>query len=76
MKIKIFKKNKVFPNGFVMTNLQFIELLKRAFFEYFFMKKAGKKPSLMNLEDLIEIFRNQVIEQYKNQQDELNNDKK
>lgn len=59
-----------------MTNLQFIELLKRAFFEYFFTKKAGKKPSLMNLEDLIELFKNQVIEQYKNQQDELNNDKK
>ena len=59
-----------------MTNLQIILLLKTAFFEYFFTKKAGKKPSLMNLEDLIEIFRNQVIEQYKNQQDELNNDKK
>ena len=59
-----------------MTNLQFILLLKHAFFEYFFMRKAGKKPSLMNLEDLIEIFRNQVIEKYKNQQDELNNDKK
>jgi hypothetical protein len=59
-----------------MTNLQIILLLKTAFFEYFFTKKAGKKPSLMNLEDLIEMFRNQVIEQYKNQQDELNNDKK
>ena len=59
-----------------MTNLQFIELLKRAFFEYFFMRKTGKKPSLMNLEDLVELFRNEVIEQYKNQQDELNNDKK
>ena len=59
-----------------MTNLQFILLLKHAFFEYFFTKKAGAKPSLMNLEDLVEMFRNQVIEQYKNQQDELNNDKK
>ena len=59
-----------------MTNQQFILLLKTAFFEYFFMKKAGKKPSLMNLEDLIELFRNQVIEQYKNNQNELNNDKK
>ena len=59
-----------------MTNLQFILLLKHAFFEYFFMRKAGKKPSLMNLIDLVELFRNQVIEQYKNQQDELNNDKK
>ena len=59
-----------------MTNLQFILLLKTAFFEYFFTRKAGKKPSLMNLEDLIEMFRNQVIEQYKNNQNELNNDKK
>ena len=59
-----------------MTNQQFILLLKTAFFEYFFMRKAGKKPSLMNLEDLIELFRNQVIEQYKNNQNELNNDKK
>ena len=59
-----------------MTNLQFILLLKHAFFEYFFMRKAGAKPSLMNLIDLVELFRNQVIEQYKNQQDELNNDKK
>ena len=59
-----------------MTNQQFILLLKHAFLEYFFMRKAGKKPSLMNLEDLVELFRNQVIEQYKNQQDELNNDKK
>ena len=59
-----------------MTNQQFILLLKTAFFEYFFMRKAGKKPSLMNLEDLVELFRNQVIEQYKNNQNELNNDKK
>ena len=29
-----------------MTNQQFILLLKTAFFEYFFMRKAGKKPSL------------------------------
>ena len=59
-----------------MTNLQFILLLKHAFFEYFFMRKAGAKPSLMNLIDLVELFRNQVIEQYKKQQNELNNDKK
>ena len=59
-----------------MTNQQFILLLKTAFFEYFFMRKAGKKPSLMNLEDLVELFRNEVIEQYKNQQNELSNDKK
>ena len=43
-----------------MTNLQFIELLKRAFFEYFFTRKAGAKPSLMNLLDLVELFRNEV----------------
>ena len=67
-----------------MTNLQFILLLKHAFFEYFFTKKAGAKPSLMNLEELVEIFRNQiekeVIENYKKSIKrklyELNNDKK
>ena len=67
-----------------MTNLQFIELLKRAFLEYFFIRKAGNKPSLMNLEELVEIFRNQiekeVIENYKKSIKrklyELNNDKK
>ena len=46
-----------------MTNLQFIELLKHAFFEYFFMRKAGAKPSLMNLIDLVELFRNEVEKQ-------------
>ena len=67
-----------------MTNLQFIELLKTAFFEYFFMRKAGKNLSLMNLEELVEIFRNQIekeiIENYKKSIKrklyELNNDKK
>lgn len=67
-----------------MTNLQFIELLKRAFFEYFFIRKAGKKPSLMNLEELVELFRNQIENEVisnckktlKTKIDELNNDKK
>ena len=67
-----------------MTNLQFILLLKRAFFEYFFMKKAGAKPSLMNLEDLVELFRNEVEKQaikdykktIKSKLYERNNDKK
>ena len=67
-----------------MTNLQFIELLKCAFFEYFFMRKTGKKPSLMNLEDLVEMFRNEVEKQaikdykktIKSKLYERNNDKK
>ena len=67
-----------------MTNLQFIELLKRAFFEYFFTRKAGKKSSLMNLEELVELFRNQIENEVisnckktlKTKIDELNNDKK
>ena len=67
-----------------MTNLQFIELLKRAFFEYFFTRKAGKKPSLMNLEELVELFRNEVEKQaikdykktIKSKLYECNNDKK
>ena len=67
-----------------MTNQQFILLLKTAFFEYFFTKKAGAKPSLMNLIDLVELFRNEVEKQaikdykktLKTKIDELNNDKK
>ena len=46
------------------------------FSSIFLSEKQAKKPSLMNLEDLVELFKNQVIEQYKNQKNELNNDKK
>ena len=59
-------------------------LLKGLFFEYFFMKKEGKKPSLMNLLDLVELFRNEVEKQaikdykktIKSKLYECNNDKK
>ncbi len=48
------------------------------------MRKAGKKPSLMNLEDLVELFRNEVEKQaikdykktIKSKLYECNNDKK
>ena len=67
-----------------MTNLQFILLLKHAFIEYFFTKKACAKPSLMNLIDLVELFRNEVEKQaikdykktIKSKLYECNNDKK
>lgn len=63
-----------------MTDLQFIELLKRAFFELFFIRKNGKRPSAMNLLELVEIYRNQVIKDYlktkKSKKNEYNNDEK
>ena len=60
-----------------MTDLQFIELLKRAFFEFFFIRKNGKKPSVMNLLELVEMYRDQVIKNYlKDKNDEHNNDEK
>ena len=60
-----------------MTDLQFIELLKRAFFEFFFIRKNGKRPSVMNLLGLVEMYRNQVITDHlKSKNDEHNNDEK
>lgn len=60
-----------------MTDLQFIELLKRAFFEFFFIRKNGKRPSVMNLIELVELFRKQVITDHlKSKNDEHNNDEK
>lgn len=43
-----------------MTDLQFIQLLKRAFFEFFFIRENGKRPSVMNLLELVELFRKQI----------------
>ena len=43
-----------------MTDTQFIQLLKRAFFDLFFIKKDGKKPSLLNLIELVEIYKENV----------------
>lgn len=63
-----------------MTDLQFIELLKRAFFDFFFIRKNGKRPSVMNLLELVEMYRDQVIKDYlktnKNQRNEYNPNEK
>lgn len=63
-----------------MTDLQFIELLKRAFFEFFFIRKNGKRPSVMNLLELVEMYKDQVIIDYlktnKNQENEYNPNEK
>ncbi len=46
-----------------MTDLQFIQLLKRAFFEFFFIRKNGKRPSLLNLHELVEMYRTYIEEE-------------
>lgn len=43
-----------------MTDLQFLQLLKRAFFEFFFIRKNGKRPSLLNLHELVEMYRKYI----------------
>lgn len=63
-----------------MNDLQFIELLKRVFFEFFFIRKNGKRPSLMNMSELIEVYKKEVIKEFLNQQknsqnEQDNNDK-
>lgn len=57
-----------------MTDLQFIELLKRFFFNYFFSGILGKKPSLMNVFEIIELYKNEVIKEYINQQKHTQNE--
>lgn len=57
-----------------MTDLQFIQLLKRAFFEFFFIRRQGKAPSLMNVTELLEMYKNEVINEYKNNQKHQDND--
>ena len=43
-----------------MNDTQFIQLLKRAFLTFFFSRKDGKKPSLLNLIELVEIYKEDV----------------
>ena len=57
-----------------MTDLQFIELLKRFFFNYFLGEKLRKKPSLMNVNEIIELYKNEIIKEYINQQKQTQND--
>ena len=53
-----------------MTDTQFIQLLKRAFFDLFFIKKDGKSASALNLIELVEIYKENVkkeaIKEYQN----------
>lgn len=55
-----------------MTDLQFIELLKRFFFNYFLCERLRKKPSLMNISELLEVYKNEIIKEYINQQNTQN----
>ena len=60
-----------------MNDSQFIKLLKQFFFEYFILRK---NPSLMNLTDVLESYKKQVIEDYNNtkktNENECNNNEK
>lgn len=59
-----------------MNDSQFIKLLKQFFFEYFILKG---NPSLMNLTDVLESYKKQIIEDYntkKTNENECNNNEK
>jgi hypothetical protein len=53
-----------------MTGTQFIQLLKRAFFDFFFIKKDGKSASVLNLIELVEMYKeiikDEAIKEYQN----------
>jgi hypothetical protein len=43
-----------------MNDLQFIQLLKRTFFDFFFIRKDGKSASVLNLIELVEIYKENI----------------
>ena len=52
-----------------MNDFQFILLLKKFFFEYFILKGD---QSIMNLSELLESYKKQIIEDYNNKKSEDN----
>ena len=52
-----------------MNDFQFILLLKKFFFEYFILKED---QSIMNLSELLESYKKQIIEDYNNKKSEDN----
>lgn len=47
-----------------MTNMQFISLLKTVFKDHLNAHKSGKTPSFQQLDELVEMFREQVIDEF------------
>ena len=52
-----------------MNDFQFILLLKKFFFEYFILKED---QSIMNLSELLESYKKQIIEDYNNKKSKDN----
>lgn len=49
-----------------MTPTQFLFLLKNAFFRYYFHRMKGARPSMMEILELIELYTEQIKQQYEN----------
>lgn len=47
-----------------MNDIQFIQQLKEFFFEYFLAEELGDNPSMMNLIDLLDEYKESVIRKH------------
>jgi len=51
-----------------MDDIQFMQALKAFFFEYFLAEELGEKPSMLNLQDLVDEFKENVILEHENEE--------
>ena len=51
----------------MMTTIQFIQASKEFFFQYFLSEEMGEKPSLLNMMELVEQYKQTIL------QDEIKN---
>lgn len=49
-----------------MTDLQFIQASKEFFFQYFIDESLEEKASLLNMEELVEKYKQSIIKDYEN----------
>lgn len=49
-----------------MTDIQFIQASKEFFFQYFIDGILEEKPSLLNMEELVEKYKQSIINDYEN----------
>ncbi|MGV4413851.1 hypothetical protein [Chryseobacterium sp. T1] len=49
-----------------MTDIQFIKATKEFFFQYFLAQEMGERPSLLNMEELVEEYKLTILKDNEN----------
>lgn len=57
-----------------MTAIQFIQASKAFFFQYFLSEEMGEKPSLLNMEELVEHYKQTILQDYENKNKDRSRD--